>query len=45
MIKHDYAPRDKLDPVEVGDTIANWIVCILSLFGLHYLLFWLAGGQ
>lgn len=45
MIKHDFAPRDKIDPVEVGDKVGTWIACIVLLFACHYLIFWLAGGQ
>lgn len=41
----DYAYRADRDPVETGDRLANWIVCLVVLFGLHYLLLWLAGGQ
>lgn len=44
MIRIDYAPKER-DPVETGDRLGNWLVCLVILFGLHYLLFWLAGGQ
>lgn len=44
-IRIDYAPRTKLDPVETGDRLGNWVFCLTILFGLHYGLFWLAGGQ
>jgi hypothetical protein len=45
-IRHDYARHfEARDPVETGDTVAHAILGFLALFGMCFLLFWLASGQ
>jgi len=46
VIKHDYARHfEDRDPVETGDTVAHIVLGFLALFGMCFVILWLAGGQ